>query len=131
MSGTNILYHVQDDVNDVKTALKNPTALQWSISDVEGKDGSGINQCGQAFRDIIARKQQLACSWGAMTTEELKTLLDVLNQTFFSLEYMDPSEGQFVTGEFYVASKSAPAYSYDKATGTWLWSGLSATLVER
>lgn len=128
MSETNILYHVQDEG---RTPLKNPTGLQWSINDVEGKDGSGVNQYGQAFRDVVARKQQLACSWGAMTTEELKALLDVLNQSFFTLEYMDPSEGQIVIGQFYVASKSAPAYSYDKTTGTWLWSGLSATLVER
>ena len=113
------------------TEVADPMSLQWTLSDLDSEDGSGRNQMGETFRDRIAQKRELSCSWGALEGTDMSSLLSCINDNFFEVEYPDALTGARKTGTFYVSSKQAPMYSYDAAAGKWLWNGMSATLTER
>lgn len=116
---------------DQWTEVENPMSLQWSLSDLDSEDGNGRNQMGETFKDRITQKRQLSCSWAAMEGAKMKTLLSCLNDNFFELEYPDALTGKREASVFYVSSKQTPMYRFDPKSDQWLWTGLSATLVER
>lgn len=111
--------------------MQDPASMQWSLSDLDSEDGSGRNQLGETFRDRIAQKRELSCTWGALGEEAVSALLSCLNDSFFELEYPDALTGQRRSGTFYVSSKQLPMYSYDEKQGKWLWNSMSAALTER
>ena len=53
--------------------LPAPAEIKWSISDLDG-DGSGRNQNGDLFRDRVAVKRKIECSWLPMSAAKMATL---------------------------------------------------------
>ena len=111
--------------------IADPVSLQWSLTDVEGEDGRGTNQMGVTFRDRIAQKRVLSCSWGALEDSKMSRLLSCFNDNFFELEYPDALSGERLSGTFYVSERQSPMYRYYADMEKWLWSGMSAALTER
>lgn len=123
--------YVYDDailkINNV--GIKPPQTMQWSLEDLDA-DGTGRNQNGLLFRDRVAVKRKLVCTWPPMKTEEMAQLLQAMEPEFFTLEYPDAMAGAQQTGTFYVGPKTAPVYKKN-TDGTWLWERLTANLIER
>lgn len=109
----------------------NPMSLTWQESDVVSSDGTGINQLGMTFRDIMRTKKKISVSFPPMNDEQMSSLLQAISPVFFRLEYPDPKLGVRQTIEVYVEDKSVPIYIFDKQLQQWVWQGLSMDFIER
>lgn len=109
----------------------NPSSLQWQETDLDGSDGTGRNQQGDMFIDRIASKRTLSVTFPAMDDEQMSTLLNAIDDTFFEVEYPDPKLGKRNTMTVYVSDRVVPIYGYDKDKSMWLWQGMSIDLMER
>jgi hypothetical protein len=111
--------------------IANPQTLTWDIYDLDSEDGAGRNQKGLMFRDRVAVKRKLNCTWGPLEPKEMSALLKAMKEEFFSLEFPDAHDGGYRTGTFYVGDRSAPLYVWSDAKQKFLWEGLSANFIER
>lgn len=102
--------------------------LSCGIQDVDA-EGSGRNQSGDMFRDRVAVKRKLTCSFTPMASADMSAILNSVSDQFFQLTFPDAQSGTMQTMTCYVGDRSAPAYSfYDN---NWLWKGLSMNFIER
>ena len=115
-------------INDVD--IKDPQTMTWDIYDLDSENGAGRNQQGKMFRDRVAIKRKLTCTWGPLDSSEMSTLLSAMTSTEFSIEYPDALTGARRTMTAYVGDRSVPCYMYNPDKGKWLWQGLSANFIE-
>lgn len=111
--------------------IADPQSLQWDIYDLDSEEGAGRNQSGEMFRDRVAVKRKLNCTWGPMEPQEMSTLLKAMDNVFFTLEYPDAHDGAYRTGTFYVGDRNTPMYMWNNEKQKFLWEGLSANFIER
>jgi hypothetical protein len=114
-----------------KIDIADPQTLQWDLYDLDSEDGAGRNQEGYMFRDRVAVKRKLNCTWAAMTNEEISALLKAMDDVFFTIRYPDAHDGTYREGEFYVGDRSTPLYVWNNEKQKYLWEGLSANFIER
>lgn len=109
-------------------SLPSPSKLTWSIQDIDGETTTR-NQNGELFRDRVAVKRKLTCSWGPLLPDKCSLLLSSVTDEFFKITYPDALTGKPRTMTAYVGDKTAPMYSCieDKP----LWEGLSMNFIER
>ena len=88
--------------------IADPQTLTWDIYDLDAEDGAGRNQQGEMFRDRVADKRKLNCTWSPMDNNEISTLLQAMDDEFFTLTYPDAHDGGYRTGTFYVGDRSTP-----------------------
>lgn len=116
--------------NDGTTVtLPTPSELKWTISDLDS-DNSGRNQSGSLFRDRIAVKRKVECSWLPMDSAKMSVLLSAVTDPFFELTYPDALTGANRTMTCYVGDRSAPVMRPND-DGTWLWGEMSMNFIER
>lgn len=108
-----------------------PQTMTWDLYDLDSEDGAGRNQEGLMFRDRVAVKRKLSCTWGPLEPEQMAELLQAMDPVFFVLTYPDAHDGEVREGTFYVGDRSAPVYMWNEAKGKYLWEGLSANFIER
>ena len=114
-----------------KFDIADPMTLTWDIYDLDSEDGAGRNQEGLMFRDRVAVKRKLNCTWPPMDDHEMSKLLKAMSDVFFTIRYPDAYEGTYREGEFYVGDRSTPMYMWNAEKGKYLWQGLSANFIER
>ena len=114
-----------------KFDIVDPQTLTCDIYDLDSEDGAGRNQEGLAFRDRVAVKRKVNCTWGPMDNATISKLLKAMSDEFFTLRYPDPFDGAYREGTFYVGDRSAPIYVWNADKGKYLWQGLTANFVER
>jgi hypothetical protein len=114
-----------------KFDIADPQTLTWDIYDLDSEDGAGRNQEGLMFRDRVAVKRKLNCTWPPMDDHEMSKLLKAMSDVFFTIRYPDAHDGTYREGEFYVGDRSAPMYMWNAEKGKYLWQGLSANFIER
>ena len=108
--------------------LKDPQKLSYDIYDIDSSE-TGRTQTGEVFRDRVAVKRKLTCSWGPLNASELSALLKATEDQFFTLTFPDGKTGSNSTMTCYVGDRSSPAYIL--AEGKWLWEGLSMNFIEK
>lgn len=113
-----------------KIDIADPKTLTWDIYDLDSEQ-AGRNQLGQMFRDRVAVKRKLNCTWPPMEPEEMAALLQAMDAVFFTIRYPDAHDGAYREGEFYVGDRSTPMYVWNNEKGKYLWEGLSANFIER
>ena len=113
-----------------KIDIADPKTLTWDIYDLDSED-AGRNQLGQMFRDRVAVKRKLNCTWPPMEPSEMAALLQAMDNVFFTLRYPDAHDGGYREGEFYVGDRSTPMYMWNNEKQKYLWEGLSANFIER
>ena len=114
-----------------KIDIADPMTLTWDIYDLDSEDGAGRNQEGLMFRDRVAVKRKLTCTWPPMDNAEMSKLLKAMSDVFFTIRYPDAYDGAYREGEFYVGDRSTPMYMWNAEKGKYLWQGLSANFIER
>lgn len=98
--------------------------------DVDSEDGAGRNQLGYAFRDRVAIKRKIKCTWAPMFSATISSLLARMGDEFFEFTYPDARTGGLRTMTCYVGDRSAEAYRiYNGSKVQWI--GLSANFIER
>lgn len=105
-------------------AVASPKSFKVNIMDLDGEN-TGRNLLGVMLRDRIRVTRKLECEWGPLTSNEIKTILQSVSGTEFSVTYPDPLEG-VTTKKFYVGDRSTPAIDFSKN----VWQGLSMNLIE-
>lgn len=111
--------------------IADPKTLTWDLYDLDAEDGAGRNQEGLMFRDRVAVKRKLTCTWPPMNDMEMSVLLKAMDSVFFTLRYPDAHDGAYREGEFYVGDRSTPMYVWNNEKRKYLWQGLSANFIER
>ena len=114
-----------------KIDIADPMTLTWDIYDLDGEEGAGRNQEGLMFRDRVAVKRKLNCTWPPMEPAKMAALLQAMDAVFFQLRFPDAHDGAYREGEFYVGDRSTPMYVWNNEKGKYLWEGLSANFIER
>ena len=113
-----------------KIDIADPMTLTWDIYDLDSEQ-AGRNQLGQMFRDRVAVKRKLNCTWPPMEPSQMATLLQAMDAVFFTIRYPDAHDGAYREGEFYVGDRSTPMYMWSDEKQKYLWQGLSANFIER
>ena len=65
---------LQIDDNDIM----DPQTMTWDLYDLDTEDGAGRNQEGLMFRDCVALKRKLSCTWGPLEPEQMAELLQAM-----------------------------------------------------
>lgn len=110
--------------------LPNPSKMEWSIQDLDGEDGSGRNQAGTMFRDRVAVKRKLSCTWPPMRPGVMYTLLKAVEDEFFTISAPDAIDGRR-SMTCYVGDRKAPVYYWNDEKQEWLWESCSFNFIER
>lgn len=116
--------------NDGTSAVPpTPAELEWNLSDLDGDD-TGRNQSGNLFRDRVAVKRKIKCTWLPMDGANMSKLLSAVTDPFFELTYPDALDGKNRTITCYVGDRSAPIMRPNN-DGVWLWGQISMNFIER
>lgn len=105
-----------------------PSKIEVSISDIDSEN-AGRDTKGIMYRDRIAVKRKLTCSWNALNNREISQLLKAVKGQFFKLSYHDPESGNFETRTFYVGDRTTPVYSL--CGGEIIWENISMNFIEQ
>ena len=114
--------------NVVWVDFPTPKDITFVKSDLDS-DGTGRNQQGLMFRDVIASKVKIEVSWGVLSGADTATIYSLVNEPFITIKYPDASTGQTEEMECYVGDRTAPAYKL--YNGDWMWTGLSINFIQR
>ena len=56
-----------------------PQTMTWDLYDLDSEDGAGRNQSGEMFRDRVAVKRKVNCTWGPLEPYEMSELLQAIS----------------------------------------------------
>lgn len=102
--------------------------IKWSRNDVDGPN-AGRTMDGTMQRDRVATKIRLDITFHALTDSQLSIVLNALEPEYITVTYTDPMFGER-TMEAY--SNNHPAsVLIQSANGEWLWSDITAPIIER
>lgn len=104
-----------------------PSTYECIESDVSAAD-AGRTEDGLMHKMMIGRKVHLQLAWNNISTHDASVILNAFTaQEYFSVEYLDPKQGVFVTKTFYVGDRSVPSYS----TRLGIWQNVTFNIIER
>lgn len=108
--------------------LPDPQEMSVGVYDVDA-DGSGRDQSGTMFRDRVAVKQKVECKFPPLSWSEVSTILNAIEDQFFTLTYPDPKQGSNRSMTCYVGDRTAPVLR--AVSGDYLWGNLAVNFIER
>lgn len=114
--------------NGTSVALPDPSGFQFDVQDVDGST-AGRNQSGYMFRDRVAVKIKVECSWQNLRQTQAATILNAITDQFFTVTCPDPRTGSNVSFTAYCGDRTVPAYNL--RSGKWIWSELNVNFIER
>lgn len=107
--------------------IKTPTELKVGVFRISKAERLAN---GDMSLDIIAVKRRLDCTWAVISAIELQQIMDILDSgTFYTVEYIDPKNGEAGTITAYVGDINQSAW-YRK-DGIRFWKDVSLALIER
>lgn len=106
-----------------------PIVFKVTISDLDDEEGTTRGGDGTLNRDRVAVKRNIQLTFNTVSAAHASTILKMVKNVFFDVEYPDPEEGDFLTKTFYASNR--PAAIAVKKTEGLFWNGLDFTLIER
>ena len=106
-----------------------PITFEVTVLDFDNQESSQRTADGTLQRDRIVTKRQIQMSWGVLEWSKVSSILQAMQDEFFTLYYPDTMLGAYATKTFYVGNRPALA-ALSKGTDIF-WSGLSLTLIEQ
>lgn len=106
-----------------------PSNMSWTLQSFDLDSGRGVD--GTMQRQVVTSKEALDLSWNSadLTTQQVSTILQAVNSTFFSVTYFSPLSGSTVTKTMYVGDRNISFYSI--INGKPVMDEISFTLIER
>ncbi len=103
--------------------------LQWQRADIDGENaGRMLN--GDMVRDRVAIKIRWDVTCRPLKSEEIATVLQLVEPEYVSVQYTDPATNSTKTNMFY--SNNIPAsYAIRHKDGTEWWGGLTFPLIQQ
>lgn len=106
--------------------LPSPSEYQVGIMDITRAER---NAAGDMVKDIIATKRKIELRWNYLSREDTSKVLRLVSSNFFTVEYIDPQEGDWRTGVFYCGDRTVGALDY--RNGRIRYKDLRFSLIER
>lgn len=103
-----------------------PSTLEYDTEDV-GATYTSVS--GKTIVDIVRSKRVLNCGWSALSADQLKTLLSLLEDRIISVTYFEPKEAADVTKTFVVSEVKLNAYILQE--NKKIFDGLTAKFTEQ
>ena len=104
-----------------------PSTYKWNESDVSDSD-AGRTEDAKMHKMMIAKKIHLELEWQNVNTSEASTILSAFTASeYFSVNYLDPKAGGYLTKTFYVGDRSVPSYSVLLG----IWSNVAFNIIEQ
>ena len=119
-----------EKVNPIQTvdsvAIPCPSSYQWKLGDISAS-GAGRTEDTVMHKLRIGQAVQITLGWQNVSTSVASEVLQAFNPEYITVSYLDPTQGGFVTTEFYVSDRSALLYNASMG----LWSNITFTIIER
>lgn len=90
-------------------AIPTPSEMKPSIMNISNSER---NANGTMIMEIIAQKQKLELSWNVISAEDLSSLLNLIDATFFNVEYPNPKTNGRTVKTMYCGDRSVGVMSY-------------------
>lgn len=110
------------------TQIPCPDTYEVTISDLDASANRSGN--GTLFRDRIAVKRTINLGWTFISATDLSLVLMAVSPVFFDVSYLDPQINAPKSGTFYVSDRNQ-GVAVKQADGSYLWTNVSFSLVER
>lgn len=107
-------------------ALPTPSDYIVSIMDISKAER---NAAGTMIIDRIATKRKIELNWKYLSKEDVSNVLNMVSDVFFTVEYIDPQEGDWKIGIFYAGDRSIGALDY--RNGNIRYKDIKFNLIER
>lgn len=109
--------------------VRTPTSFNWDMEDIlSGESGRSTNN-GRSNVDIIAQKRKISYKWSDPSTEEVSSILQLINQKgIVNITYPDAMSGIYETRDFKTIKRGAPFR--DLRVGARVFSELSLDFEE-
>ena len=107
-------------------ALPTPSDYSVSIMDISKAER---NAAGTMIIERIATKRKIELAWKHLSKENLAAVLALVSSVSFTVEYIDPQDNAWRSGDFYCGDKSAGAMDY--RNGNIRWKDIKFNLIER
>lgn len=106
--------------------LKTPSIYTVGIQDICEAER---NSAGYLVKEIIATKRKITIGFNYLTGQEMKEILGLIENNFFTVTYFDPLENSNKTGEFYAGDRIVEFYSF--INGVSIYKGFKVDIIER
>ena len=93
--------------------MPTPSSMQQDIEPIVKAERT---ESGEMFKEFIAEKRKLNCTWNYLTNAQAVTLFDAIEPNFISIEYEDIKTGTTRTGTFYAGPASGSVTRYSSGT---------------
>lgn len=90
--------------------MPTPSVFSVTIMDISGEN-SNRDSRGTMHIDRVATKRKIEMEWKLLNMKDMSTLLNLVKDIFFEVEYPDPMAGCMVKKTFYVGDRTTPMYS--------------------
>lgn len=107
-------------------AIPTPSKYEYNLQDISKSD-AGRTQDGKMHKNRIGQTKKIELEWQNISTDKVSTILQAFNPEYINVTYLDALTGSYVTSEFYVGDRSAPAYN----TKMGLWQNVAFNIIER
>ena len=88
-------------------SIKDPSEMTWGLQDISDSQ-SGRTQDALMWKNRVAQKRKLSCSWYGLRPAEASALLQAVNPEYMEITYFDAMGGSNQTRTFYIGDRSAP-----------------------
>lgn len=96
-------------INGVEVVL--PSEMTYTRTDLDSEN-SFRSITSDLHRDRIGIKRKLDCQWSGLSGDELATLLQAMNNVFFTVKFIDPYTNDDQIMVCYVGDRSPVAAMY-------------------
>ena len=115
-------------ININGTRITAPDTYEVMIADLDASANRSSN--GTLYRDRVAVKRTINLGWLILSSQDLSVLLNSISDVFFTVTYFDPQINGLKSGTFYVSDRNM-GLAVKQSDGSYLWRGVSFSLVER
>lgn len=115
-----------------------PSSLSFDIKKIESSSSSIRMADGSYVDDVITIKRVVNIKWDALSWMDLSAIMQIVNQSSFSVTFPDPISGQVQVSDFFLVNRSTPVAfpkdDVDELGGlvrTYYWQDVGITIEER
>lgn len=106
-----------------------PSKFEYSLQDVSAAD-SGRTEDALMWKNRVAQKVKIGLEWVAVSDADAATILNAVDDEYFSVTYHDPKANSTVTKTFYRGDVQAPYYWWTD-NSTFNLQTVSFSIIER
>lgn len=99
----------------------------WELEDLSDNSTAGRTEDNVMHKARKGQAVKLNLKWENLTTEEINIVLNVFQNEYVTVEYLDPLFGVYRKAVFYVGNRSAVAFN----TRRGKWESVSFSIIEQ